>query len=104
MSTTVLFAFGVTPDGEGKMIEWFSKSVGLPLWAFFIIGMYVIIAHTYVTYRLARELDGVFHRLYGLIVSMFPSPMKVKQNQRVHNKDDYTKITMFVVTSETSKA
>jgi hypothetical protein len=68
----------------------FLKPVSMPLWMFLIVALYGIVAHIYVTYRLAKELDNIFLKLrkFVSVVFMLPRPKKVKQNQGV-NKEIY---------------
>jgi hypothetical protein len=69
------------------MMEWLLKPWFIPAWQFIAIAIYIVVAHTYVTYRLARsaELDNILQKL-SRIVSMFPRPMNIEQNKRVHDK------------------
>lgn len=73
------------------MMEWITKDISISLWQLLIIATYVVIAHTYVTYRLAQssELPKVWLKLKR-VISMLPLPMKPHQNQRVHNKINYS--------------
>lgn len=72
------------------MIEWLARETSISLWQLLIIAIYVVIAHSYVTYRLAQsdELPKIWLKLKR-VISMLPLPMKPCQNQRIHNKANY---------------
>ncbi|MFH1650684.1 MAG: hypothetical protein ABID87_01060, partial [Chloroflexota bacterium] len=75
--------------GEG-MMDWITKEISISLWQLLTIAVYVVTAHSYVTYRLARsdELDKIWLKLKR-VISVLPLPMKPNQNQRVDNKINY---------------
>jgi hypothetical protein len=63
-------------------MDWFYKSVTLSIWEILLIGIYILVAHVYVLYRLAKFL--------GSSVSGFSTPKKSvgQNNQRPNNQSN----------------
>jgi len=73
-------------------MNWLFLSVTFPLWQVIVLWLYIAAAQIYITYRLAKEIDGIINKLRKFtifIASMLPRPIKIQQNQRIHDKSKY---------------